>query len=299
MIIAVVFWTTPCYGYFGIIIYEPIIWILCYTFILIAFFTDPLIKKHLKNKNIVHMLTNDKKMRIIILYEFYLSGGGCMVNYYEETEFVKEYFKHYDDTFTWYVPDDILSHSLAEELINEVGNNQHLHIHKYLTTLTVLAKHKERNDVLFLLPNKECALVHLSYGTKQTEKDDLHFVFFNNCEASLKYITKQYKTECLGEKGFVLSAKDKIEIMIFLIQLILFFIVSSGKRGIPMVCIGIILYVMILLDWRSSGFNLFRDKKLYHSKVIPLLRYQIAYILVITALSAIGIAVMILSSLIL
>lgn len=222
-----------------------------------------------------------------------------MVNYYEETEFVKGYFEQYDDTFTWYVPDENLSASLAEELIKEAGDNQHLHIHKYLTTLTVLAKHKERNDVLFLLPNKECALVHLTYGKKQKKKDDLHFVFFNNCKASLKYITKQYKTEFLGEKGFVLSVKDKIEILIFLIQLFLFFTVSSDKRGIPMVCIGIILYVMILLDWRSSGFNLFRDKKLNHSKVIPLLRYQIAYILVITALSAIGVAIMILSSLIL
>ena len=51
----------------------------------------------------------------------------------------------------------------------------------------------------------------------------------------------------------------------------------------------IILYAMILFDWKENGFNIIRDRKLDHVKVIPLLRYQIAYISIITIMILIGI----------
>ena len=62
-----------------------------------------------------------------------------------------------------------------------------------------------------------------------------------------------------------------------------------------MIISGVILYVMILCDWKASGFNLFRDRMLYHSKVIPLLRYQIAYVSVITCFMVIGAIIYVIS----
>ncbi|MBE6842612.1 MAG: hypothetical protein E7510_07250 [Ruminococcus sp.] len=215
-----------------------------------------------------------------------------MPDFYEDTEMVSQYFDQYDETFNWFVPEE--KDVYKEQLIKETNGNPHLYIHKYATSAVVLAKHKQRNDVLFGLPNGEYALVHLTYGDKSAG-NELHFIFFSTCNSALKYIEKQYKTECLGEKAFKLGSKDKTEIFIFLLQLLLFFIVPKEAKGFTMIISGVILYVMILCDWKSSGFNLFRDRKLYHSKVIPLLRYQIAYVSVITCFMVIGAIIYVIS----
>ena len=67
------------------------------------------------------------------------------------------------------------------------------------------------------------------------------------------------------------------------------FLAIPKIRNIVAVVLGIILYILILVDWKESGFNLFRDRKLDHVRVIPLLRYQIAYISIITVMLIIGI----------
>lgn len=218
-----------------------------------------------------------------------------MPGFYEDVDMISDCFSQYDETFNWFVPEE--KEIYKKQLIEETNGNPHLYIHKYATSATVLAKHKNRNDILFGLPNNEYALVHLTYGDKSVG-NELHFIFFSTCNSALKYIEKQYKTECLGEKDFKLTSKDKTEILIFLLQLILFFIVPKEAKGFTMIISGIILYIMILYDWKSSGFNLFRDRKLYHSKVIPLLRYQITYVLVITCFMIIGVIVYIISGMI-
>ena len=104
----------------------------------------------------------------------------------------------------------------------------------------------------------------------------------------MKFILKQYRIEYLGEKEFVLSQRDKSEIILFLLQFVLFLALPK-IRSIVSVVLGIILYALILVDWKESGFNLIRDRKLDHIKVIPLLKYQIAYISIITVMLIIGI----------
>jgi hypothetical protein len=101
--------------------------------------------------------------------------------------------------------------------------------------------------------------------------------------------------EFLGENEFVLSSKDKTEIVLFVLQFLFAIVVPSHLRGIVVVIFGIILYAMILIDWKENGFNLIRDRKLEHIKVIPLLRYQIAYIAIITLFLIIGIPLSIVS----
>ncbi|MGN0582525.1 MAG: hypothetical protein ACI4KB_07460, partial [Oscillospiraceae bacterium] len=205
----------------------------------------------------------------------------------EEISFIQESFDSYDDTFTWYIPDEDEKILLKDQLARETYDNPHLHIKKYdADKILTLAKHKEKNDVLFLLPDGHCTIAHLSMDNKTD--DSLHFVFFSNCCSAMKYILKQYRTEYLGEKEFVLSSKDKTEIVLFAVQFILFLIMPKSVRGIVSVILGIILYIMILLDWKESGFNIIRDRKLDHVKVIPLLRYQIAYISIITIMLLIG-----------
>lgn len=207
----------------------------------------------------------------------------------EEIAFIQNCFSTYDETFTWYIPDEAEKASVKEQLIRETSDNPHLHIKKYnKDSIIPLARHKERNDILFLLPGGECAIAHLVFENSASE-DELHFVFFSSCQSALKYILKQYRTEFLGEKEFVLSSKDKTEIFLFALQFIMFLIFPSSMRGGIAVVFGIILYAMILFDWKESGFNLIRDRKLDHIKVIPLLRYQIAYISIITVMMLIGI----------
>ncbi len=208
-----------------------------------------------------------------------------MSDFYEETDMVSQFFDQFDDTFNWFIPEE--KEVYKEQMIKEINGNPHLYIHKYASSSVVLAKHKKRNDILFTLPNKEYAIVHLTYGDK-SPGNELHFMFFSTCNSALKYIERQYRTECLGEKEFKLSQKDKMEILIFLLQLILFFILPKEIKGVSMIISGFILYVMILCDWKSSGFNMIRDRKLYHTKVIPLLRYQIAYVSAMTVFIAIG-----------
>ncbi len=216
----------------------------------------------------------------------------------QEAQFVSDYFDQMDDSFTWYVPEN--KDELINALIKETGGNPHLHIHKYASSVDVLAKHKTKNDVLYMLPNKECALVHLTYGSKSNEKvnGDLHFVFFSNCQSAVKYIERQYRTEYLGEKEFILAPKDKFEILLFLVQILLFFILPGDARETAMIISGIIMYILILYDWKVNGFNLFRDRKLDHSKVIPLLKYQIAYFFIMTLFIVAGIILAVLNSVI-
>lgn len=207
----------------------------------------------------------------------------------EEISFIQEYFDSYDETFTWIIPGDNEKINLKNQLVKETRDNPHLHIKKYdADKILTLAKHREKNDVLFLLPDGSCTIAHLSFDSKSDE-DALHFVFFSNCSSAVKYILKQYRTEYLGEKDIVLSSKDKTEIILFAIQFCLFFFLPKSLKGGVFVVFGIILYAMILFDWKESGFNIIRDRKLDHVKVIPLLRYQIAYISIITVMLLIGI----------
>lgn len=207
---------------------------------------------------------------------------------FDEELYVKESINIMDDTFTWYVPDN--KEELVQALVEETSGNPHLHIYKYASSVKVLARHKTRNDVLFMLPNKECAIVHLTKSFNETGNDnDLHFVFFSNCRSAFNYIERQYRTEFLGEKEFSLAPKDKLQICILFAQIISFFAVSPGRRGIVMIIFGIIMYLLILTDWKANGFNLFRDWKLDHSKVIPLLKYQIVYIIAVTLFLIAGI----------
>ncbi len=215
---------------------------------------------------------------------------------FDEAQFVSDYFNQMDDSFTWYIPEN--KDELIKALIKETGSNPHLHIHKYASSVDVLAKHKEKNDVLYMLPNKECALVHLTgCDKKKIQQDgDLHFIFFSNCQSAVKYIERQYRTECLGEKEFILAPKDKFEIFLFLLQILLFFVLPGDTRGTAMIISGVIMYILIVYDWKVNGFNIFRDRKLDHSKVIPLLRYQIVYIFIMTIFIALGIVLVVLNS---
>lgn len=214
----------------------------------------------------------------------------------EGLTFIQNCFNTYDDTFTWYVPDEQEKASIMEELCRETYDNPHLHINKYdKKDIVPAAKRKGRNDILFIMPDGVCAIAHLLYSNKASEEEDLHFVFFSTPQSAMKYILKQYRTECFGEKEFVLSKRDKAEIAAFALQFILF-LVFPGIRGIVAVVLGIALYAMILYDWKESGFNLFRDYKLDHVKVIPLLRYQIAYISIMTLLFLLGIVLKIMIS---
>lgn len=213
---------------------------------------------------------------------------------FDDVEFIKNSFEQYDDTFTWYIPGDDEKENILAELKKETADNQHLHINKYKDSAIVLCKHKQRNDVLFLLAGGECVIVHLTYDNSNSE-DKMHFLFFSNVKSSMKYIMKQYRIEFLGEKDFVLTSKDKTEIILFALQFILFWIVPATSRGLFMVVSGIILYAVILNDWKENGFNIIRDRKLEHTKVIPLLKYQIAYIVVMTIFLVIGIALLIIT----
>lgn len=207
----------------------------------------------------------------------------------EEISFIQESFNSYDDTFTWIIPDDDEKILLKDQLAKETYDNPHLHIKKYdPDKILTLARHKERNDILFLLPDGKCTIAHLIFENRNDE-ETLHFVFFSNCRSAMKYILKQYRTEYLGEKEVVLSSKDKTEIILFAVQFLLFLFLPKSLRGGVSVVFGIILYAMILFDWKENGFNIIRDRKLDHVKVIPLLRYQIAYISIITIMILIGI----------
>ena len=233
-------------------------------------------------------LTKPSKIRIINI-DCYFSIAKGDVDNLRESEFIKEYFEEYDETFTWRIIDAEEQEILKNELIKQTSGNPHLHIKKFqMSDIIPAARHKTRNDVLFILPGGECAIIHLVCDA-QDKEDEMHFVFFSSCYSALKYISKQYRTEYLGEKEFVLSSKDKAEISIFALQFILFFTVPYNIRGIITVLFGIILYVMILLDWKNSGFNLIRDRKMEHSKVIPLLRFQVAYVFIISVMLVIGI----------
>ncbi len=216
----------------------------------------------------------------------------------EELDFIRNSFNSYDDTFTWYIPDESEKAEIMEELARETYDNPHLHINKYeMKDIIPAARHRERDDILFLMPGGECAIAHLLYGRKADENEDLHFVFFSSSSSAMKYIMKQYRTEYFGEKEFILSAKDKVEIVLFALQFILFLVLPGSIRGTAAVVFGIILYAMILLDWKDSGFNLIRDRKLDHVKVIPLLRYQIAYILSISVMIVIGLILAVMTGL--
>lgn len=203
--------------------------------------------------------------------------------------FIQNCFSTYDETFTWYLPDEAEKSAIMEQLNRETYDNPHLHINKFdKKDIIPVAKHKNRNDILFIMPDGVCAIAHLMYGNKASDDEDLHFVFFSSSQSAMKYILKQYRTECFGEKEFVLSKRDKTEIALFALQFVLF-IIFPGIRGAVAVVLGIVLYALILVDWKESGFNLIRDRKLDHVKVIPLLKYQIAYILIITVMLLIGI----------
>ncbi len=207
----------------------------------------------------------------------------------EDLAFIQDCFDSYDETFTWYMPDETEKAAIMEQLEKETYDNPHMYINKYeKKDIIPAAKHKARNDILFLMPDGTCAIAHLLYGKKADENEDMHFIFFSSSSSAMKYILKQYRTEYLGEKEFLLSQRDKSEIILFLLQFVLFLAIPK-IRNIVAVVLGIILYILILIDWKESGFNLFRDRKLDHVKVIPLLRYQIAYISIITVMLIIGI----------
>jgi len=215
----------------------------------------------------------------------------------EDLDFFHNCFKSYDDTFTWFVPGDEEKALIMKELEKETYDNPHLHINKFeKKDIVPVAKHRERNDILFLMPDGVCAIAHLLYDTKASDEEDLHFVFFSSSQSAMKYILKQYRTECFGEKEFVLSKRDKTEIALFALQFLMF-IAFPRIRGAVAVVLGIVLYALILIDWKESGFNLIRDRKLDHVKVIPLLRYQIAYISIITVMMIIGIPLTVLTGL--
>lgn len=212
-------------------------------------------------------------------------------------DFIQNCFSTYDETFTWYLPDETEKSAIMEQLGKETYDNPHLHINKFdRKDIVPVAKHKERNDILFIMPDGVCAIAHLMYDNKANDEEDLHFVFFSSSQSAMKYILKQYRTECCGEKEFVLSRRDKAEIALFVLQFVLF-LVLPGIRGAVSVILGIVLYAFILADWKESGFNLIRDRKLDHVKVIPLLKFQIAYISIITVMLLIGIPVTLLNGL--
>lgn len=215
----------------------------------------------------------------------------------EALTFIHNCIKSYDDTFTWYIPDEAEKKSIMDELKKETYDNPHLHINKFeKDDIIPAARHRERNDFLFVMPDGTCAIAHLLFESKATEEEDLHFVFFSTSQSAMKYILKQYRTECFGEKEFLLSKRDKAEIAICALQFAMF-IFFPAIRGAVAVILGIVLYTLILIDWKESGFNLIRDRKLDHVKVIPLLKYQIAYISAITVMLAIGIPLVIISGL--
>ena len=169
----------------------------------------------------------------------------------DNNAFIKSCFESYDENFTWYIPDEDEKKSIKEELIKETEKNPHLHINKYqVEEIVPLVKHKVRNDIMFSLPGGECVIAHLVY--ENLNADDLHFVFFSNCQSALKYIHKQYRIEFLGENEFVLSSKDKTEIVLFSLQFLLSFMLPQNLRGIVVVGFGIILYAMILYDWKMA-----------------------------------------------
>ncbi|MBR3023297.1 MAG: hypothetical protein IKH71_02470 [Oscillospiraceae bacterium] len=207
----------------------------------------------------------------------------------EELAFIQNCFDSYDETFTWYIPDETEKAAIMEQLKKETYDNPHLYVSRYnKDEIIPAARHKTKNDILFIMPDGTCAIAHLLYGKKADDKEDLHFIFFSSAQSAMKFILKQYRIEYLGEKEFVLSQRDKSEIILFLLQFVLFLALPK-IRSIVSVVLGIILYALILVDWKESGFNLIRDRKLDHIKVIPLLRYQIAYISIITVMLIIGI----------
>lgn len=213
----------------------------------------------------------------------------------EEVTFIQKCFDEYDDTFTWYVPPEKEKEAIKSELIRETENNPHLYINKYsVKDVIVLAKHKGRNDILFFLPGGECLIAHLVYENS-SQNDEMHFVFFSSCKLAVKYIIKQYRIEHFGEKEFVLTQKDRLEIILFILQFVLFLILPKSCKGILMVAIGIILYIMIISDWKANGFNVFRDRKLYRSKVMPFLKYQFVYITIMTMIIILGVAILTIS----
>lgn len=214
-----------------------------------------------------------------------------MVDYYLDKQMIKHLIESYDETFIWYVPDD--EAQLRDRLKQEIGKNEGLHIFKYIDTSAVLAKHKNSDDVIFVLANKECVLVH--FPDKDDQADKIHLVYFSNLSAVLKYMTKRFRMECLGEKPIVLTPRDRSEILIFILELIILFVVPASIRSVPIILAGLALCLLILLDWKENGFNVFRDKKQDHISVLPLLSFQIAYVFLIAAFFIIGLIIFIIS----
>lgn len=247
------------------------------------------------------MLTNRYKFSIIkieyILASYSAGEVIIMTDYFVEREYIKQFIESFDDSFNWYLPDEEECEIAKAQLLSETGGNPRLHIHKYSSSADVLAKRKDKSDYLFLLPSGECAVVHLTFGDKRNG-NELHFLFFNDSRAAVQYLDKLFRTDYLGEKSFKFSVKDKVEIFIFMIQIILFFLVPSNYKSVATIITGVILYFTILYDWKKNGFNLFRDKSKYLVNVIPLLRYQIAYISVISVFMVVGIVLSLLSGII-
>ncbi|MDO5558664.1 MAG: hypothetical protein Q4F95_03605 [Oscillospiraceae bacterium] len=214
-----------------------------------------------------------------------------MVDYFLDKQMVQHFLESYDETSIWCVPDD--EAALKSRLSEAVGKNDSLHIYKYIDTSAVLAKHKEADDVIFVLANKECVMVH--FPDTKDSNDRIHLVYFSNLNAVLKYMAKRYRMECLGEKEIVLTKRDRSEILIFLLELIMMFVMPASIRPLAMILSGLVLGLIILLDWKENGFNLFRDKKQDHINVLPLLRFQIAYVLLIGIFVIIGIIVFFIS----
>lgn len=220
-----------------------------------------------------------------------------MTDYSIEKDYIRQFIESYDDSFNWYLPDEEECEAAKAELLAETGGNPRLHIHKFSSSAEVLAKRKDKSDYLFLLSSGECAVVHLTFGDKENG-NELHFLFFNESRSAMQYMDKLYRTDYLGEKSFKFSTKDKVEIFIFIIQIMLFFIVPKDYKSLATIITGVVLYFTILYDWKKNGFNLFRDKSKYLVNVIPLLRYQIAYISVISVFMVVGIVLSLLSGII-
>ena len=75
-------------------------------------------------------LTKPSKIRIINI-DCYFSIAKGDVDNLRESEFIKEYFEEYDETFTWRIIDAEEQEILKNELIKQTSGNPHLHIKKF------------------------------------------------------------------------------------------------------------------------------------------------------------------------
>ena len=91
----------------------------------------------------------------------------------EELAFIQNCFDSYDETFTWYIPDETEKAAIMEQLKKETYDNPHLYVSRYnKDEIIPAARHKTKNDILFIMPDGTCAIAHLLYGKKADDKED-------------------------------------------------------------------------------------------------------------------------------